>query len=384
MKVVVLSPNTNNCVVLYQPLRRLGHCVEVIIYDTMTYEEHENLPALIDLKKPDWVLLLGAIETQHGHPVPCVRILGEIGKKYPLVNFCCDSVEILWWQQLESYYAKGHFALQVGVDGVRAGPIGLRGMTTLCPVDEIDFINQPWSERKILCGFSGFKNRGPRSEMITALQSAGLLYFRDRDSEPPDEYRRFLANCKITFNHPMTGGGGWRHVKARVLEAALSGCVVLEASESPVEDWFTPGVDYLEYSNVETAREKIAWVESHQDEAREMAMRLRARVIEEHSPAVFWGNVLWRIGLGAEPARKVRELSLDRWLNAIGMAHPIGWPAHVETAPRANVVTYGGRYYMVPHKLGEIDLDSPGATETPGIEMFNDKDEAVKAAHRYG
>lgn len=385
MKIACLTTSTNNTIPLYEPLRVLGNALTVIAYDPMTYKEQESLPEEIEKLAPDWVLFIGALYEHSGLRVPNIEILAKIGAKFPLVHLCCDGAEPVWWKQIEDFYDSGRFALQVNIDGVRTGPIGERGLTTICPIDATQFANPPWGRRSILCGFGGGLHGG-RTDIVYPLVARGKLTYRDRhQTGPHSDYIEFLESCKIGLNIAHTGGGtGGDHVKLRAGgELPAAGCLVLETKGSPLGDWFDTGKDFLEYDGVNDAVEKIAWVKANLEEAESIARRMRAKVIERYNPAVFWSQVMERLGFG-EALIPVQEATYKYWRPTSAQTPALAvtrvWPEIVEEHPRANVVGWEGRYYMIPLKMGEVDV-----REVAG-EVFSsaDRSEASKKAAAYG
>ena len=394
MRVAVLTTGTNNTKPLYEPLRAFGHDLTPIIYDAMP--EHSALPGMVEMINPDWVLLIGAIEAHHGKPVPKVDVLARIGERRLMVHLCCDGAEPAWWHQLQSYYDSGNFALQVNIDGVRIGPIGDRGLVMLCPIDPEQFPNPPrsWAARTVQLGFGGGLTP-PRAAALGDLIRRGLLTHRERDAEGYDGYREFLCSCRCTLNNSLTGGGsGQQHVKARVIEAALAGSLVLEPEGSPTADWFEPGVDYLAYGSAEDVARKIDWVRDNASEAEVMALRLRGKIVADHSPAMFWGRVLERLGIGKQMplARKVpfRHWSLD-WVpghlrpppplasqppTRLSLTQP---PMFLESKGSVNFVSWRGDVYAIPQRLGPIRLEEINLARFPAILRYTNLAQAQMA-----
>ena len=373
MKIFVLTSGTNNTPPFYEPLRDLGHTLEVLTYDAMTHHEHNEIPAKIAAFAPDWVLYIGAIAEHHGKPVPSVEVLGQIGAVHLLVHYCCDGAEPYWWQRLEQYYQAGRFALQINVDGVRIGPIGDRGITLLCPVDATKFNPKPWDQRSMLCGFAGGLHGG-RDQIFQTLVSEGSVILRNRDDTVQGGFKAFLEDCKVGINAAFTGGNtGQMHVKFRAGgELPAAGAVVLETRGSPMGDWFDANQDFLQYANSDEARSQIIWVRDHPEEAQAMAARLRVKVVERHNPKVFWSQVMERIGLGTA-IMPAKEVPYRHWFH-FGLPNIGSAPVEVINAPfpppqpappspflvgtinGVNMVSYGGQLYAVPQRLGPIDL----------------------------
>lgn len=295
-----------------------------------------------------------------------------------------DGGEYHWWRRLQEYYDRGRFALQFSLDGVRTGPIGDRGLTLLCPVDALLYENLPHSQRPIWCGFNGGIHAG-RPEIVYPLRDRDLLVYRPREvDEDHSVYRRFLGVCKVGLNVSTTGGViGGDHVKYRAGgELPAAGCLVLETQGSPLDQWYTPGEDYLEYENVEDAASKLRWVRENPAEAESMAQRMRAKVVAEHSPEVFWSQVFERLGLG--PALVApRELTWRHWVwphvsSCTRLPPPRDGhtPWLIESVGGYNLVGMNGHVYAVPQSIGSVDLDKVDLVHYADIRRFVNLDVA--------
>jgi hypothetical protein len=294
-RVVVLRTFTSSCVPIFSPLRRLGHEVSEITYD-LRGVDFGALPARVAELRPDWVLLMGCADDQPTALVPTVDVLSDIGRVFPLVHLCCDGSEPVWWPQLERYRDSGAFALQINVDGVRVGPIAEDGITCLCPIDPASLPDppRPHAERTVRLGFCGSSGGDhPRTRALESIMD--VLTIRPRDHDSPAGYLDFLSSCRCAWNHAATGTGDRSHVKARVIEAALAGALVLETAGSPTRRWFAPGEDYLEYNSADEVREHLAWADVRPEEAEAMALRMRRKIVESHSPALLWDEVIRKI-----------------------------------------------------------------------------------------
>jgi hypothetical protein len=393
VKITALTTGTNNVTPILDGLAACGNGVTRIVYDEMTRAEHRDLPRMVDEAEPDWVLMIGALYAHHGKPVPRTEILAEIGARHLMVHLCFDGAEAHWWRQLDEWYADGRFALMVNIDGTRTGPIGARGLTALCPIDASTFRDLPWEDRPLGCGFSGGMH-GNRASLMYPLRDRDLLVYRPRDSIGSyTAYRTFLECCRAGLNHATTGGMvGGDHVKHRCLEISAAGGIVLETAGSPLRHWFDPGADYLEYDGVEGAAAKITWAREHPDEAQTMAARMRAKVVERHSPAVFWSQVTERLGLS--PAlRPLPEVPYRNWnpeqipLVTTIIEPILERPAHVNghatillgAVRGVNLVGHDGRVYTVPQDLGPMDFSTVDITRCPRVRGFADVATAQRA-----
>lgn len=393
MRVTVLTTHTNNTPAFYEPLRALGHEVFIIVYDIISQDAFHHLPWMVDANKPDFVVWIGAHPQFHPRPIPDIPLLAKIGKKYPFINLCCDGAEPVWWPVLQEYYDNKVFTVQVNIDGVRTGPIGDRGLTLLSPFDPGLYPDppRPWGARTVELAFPGQAGNHPRSTILMDLVNRGVITFRPRTDGNPEAYRDYLETCKCIWNHPSTGSTERKHVKGRTIEAAHAGALLFEQEGSPLEDWFESGKDYLTYNSAEDVVNKLNWVRVNLTEAETMAGRLRAKVLRDHSPAIFWSHVLSAIGL-AKSERKVpvvpkREWAFPKPAAPIAIHAPITYapppnggtptPRLVASRKGYNLAEFCGEYFLIPQRLGKINLDKAVDRDKPGIRKFRSEGEAM-------
>lgn len=396
MRVAILTTHTNNTPAFYEPLRGLGHDLHVFTYDLMAADAFGHLPRLIAASRPDFVVLIGAHRDYHHRPVVPTEILAEIGTKHKLVHMCCDGAEPVWWPILQEYHNTGRFALQVNIDGVRTGPIGEHGLTLLSPFDSMPFPIEPrsWAKRDIELGFAGSSGSGTRAAVLGQLEARKVIQIRWRvDPEPPDQYREFLCRCKCVWNNAHTGSGLRMHVKGRAVETAYAGALFLELYGSPLADWFIVEEDYLIYSTTDDVVHRLQWVRDNLTKAQVMASRFREKVIQHHSPEVFWGQVLERIGLGkAKHAPKQPSFhpyqmpifgqAIQPMVHQTNGSHPISpqlIPQLLLSINDHNVVIHDGQFYVIPQKLGTVHLDKLVDRSKPGIRRFSTEKDARQA-----
>lgn len=293
MRVVVLTTHTNNTPILYSALAA-SRSVSVITYDRM--HSFDYLSEQVEQLNPDWVLYIGAIPEHHRLRVPSIPELKAIQRKK--VHLCCDGADDAWWSLLGDYHTHNVFDLQINIDGVKAGPIGDHGWTTIAPIDPSGFGEPiPWSQRKTFAGFAGLVMGGDRAETLRALVAKDLITYRSRDEKGSGDYISWLKDCCVIWNHPETGGMKSQHVKARVIEAALAGCLVLEKLGSPLENWFEPGIEYFEWIDVEQIVLILDWVKENPSYAESHARRMRNKILTQYNVETFWQRVERRIGV---------------------------------------------------------------------------------------
>jgi hypothetical protein len=101
----------------------------------------------------------------------------------------------------------------------------------------------------------------------------------------------------MSLNIAWSGTEATLQVKGRVVESALAGCCLLETKGAPTKDWFTPGVDYLEYGDQFEAEQIIRRLQNEPEATQAMGQALRAKVLNNHTPEKFWNRIFERIGL---------------------------------------------------------------------------------------
>lgn len=299
MKVAFLSSSTNETTKYAQGLGKLpGVALELLRYDV----EGSNDDSIFQRTKeaqPDLIVYVGSRWGAQLSTHALARLNFEVA---PTVHFCSDAADPPWWDLLRTYHAAGAFALQVAIDGNHQWPLAASQMTALTPVDPIYFrASNGHAGREHACGYAG--NPGaegsPRRAIVSdlAMLHAIRVRLRDAEAESYQGYCDFLLNSRMSLNVSLTGTGAAQHVKGRVVESGLAGCLLLEPAGSPAAEWFTPGVDYLEYRSGQEAYDIIKAHEDRREETQAFGERLRAKVLAEHTPERFWSRIFDRVGV---------------------------------------------------------------------------------------
>jgi hypothetical protein len=294
MRGLIFTTGSRDTEKMYQSFTYQYPDTEVVQYDTPSC----NMLAVAEARKPDIIIWIGAHRGSHHipgvRPVPDTQELARVGRVAPMVHMCPDSGDDPWWPEIEDFERNSVFALQVGIDGCKNSPISKFGMVALTPIDPAYFPDVPWDQKVHGCGFAG--GGGFRAGMMDDLSRKGLLTRFDGG-----DYKymcAFYSLCKLVINDARTGTGARRHVKGRFVEAALAGAVPIEPHDAPTSDWFKPGEEYLVWHDHAEIESNIRSLSTSASERyRDMAAHLRRRMIEEHSPVVFWDKILKRIGL---------------------------------------------------------------------------------------
>ena len=301
MRTLFLSTSSNETTKYLESLEclKLGPC-EMLRYDSADQTE-ANMYSRAKESKPDLIVYIGGVYGKQ----PATSTLARINAKIaPMVHLCSDAADAPWWALLREYHLAGCFTLQVAIDGNLHWPLADSQLTLLTPINPAHFNGtvKPHAEREYVCGWAGNAGSegGRRRAVLTELMLRNLLRVRMRSGEMDtyDAMCAFLGNCRMSLNISWSGTEQAHQVKGRVIETGLAAGVLLEIKGSPTAQWFTPGVDYLEYSTMDELIEAIKCYELQLPSwGEEMGKRLQARVLAEHHPRVFWGKILERIGL---------------------------------------------------------------------------------------
>jgi len=293
VRFLVLTTGTPDTEKLVRSVTCLGHETRVVQYDVVGVD----VPGVVEETRADATIYVGACDDFHnGAPVPSVDALCRMNRASPMIHICSDAADPPWHSLLESYHAAGAFRLQVAIDGVRSSPIGRFGRVALTPVDPSQYVERPWSERSVPCGFAG--GGGARVDWIRPMIDRGALqWWNESGFAPYAELCEFYGRCQLVVNDARSGSGAARHVKGRFVEASLAGAVIVEPRDSPAREWFEPGVDFLEWGSVDEATEHARQASSRSAENEKMASRMRAGMLERHAAGPFWRGVLEQAGI---------------------------------------------------------------------------------------
>lgn len=263
--------------------------------------------------KPELIVYLGAC----GGNMPSIKALRKLNDQFaPSVLMCSDAADVVspWTYLLSQYDKEKAFTCVVAIDGNRNWEFSDRHLTLLTPIDPARYLSppKPHKDRTIKFGFAGnmgsfkaMKNGKPagRRMLIAQMQTFGLETRQRDDSfnlniDPSESYQscvNFMCNTRIMPNFCETGSYERTHVKGRVVEAGLAGAMLLEQSGSPASNWFEKGVDYIEYGNSRQVKEMIKPLLNNPEETEKFGMRLRAKVMAEHTPEKFWKKVIEKV-----------------------------------------------------------------------------------------
>lgn len=249
----------------------------------------------VDRFKPDLIVYTG---TAGGPEIPSPSTLAKIRKQAPSVFLSGDVGDPPWWPYIAEYRSHNCFDLYVNFDGNDNWPKGPRDYTCLSPIAPKFFSkgDRPFKDRAIDFGFSGTYSHhdanDPRRKILDPLREAGLVM---KPWSPTyktyDSVGRFLSNVKITVNMPWSGSGQVTQVKARVFEAGLAGCVLIDHVDSQAKHWYTPGKDYLEYRTPQDVLDHVDACLKWPDLAQQYALNLQ-KSVHARPASAFWRTLV--------------------------------------------------------------------------------------------
>lgn len=319
MRTLFIHTESNEIPKYVESLKSLGHETDAFMFRHALWQgeaprniDGEILGA-VDRFSPEMIVYVGACG-RCTKPTP--RLFKKLNSEVaPCVIIISDAADECspWWKELFEYDAEDAFRVMVAIDGNSNWPFHDRHLTLLTPINPKWFTNiTRHSERNIKFGFAGNIGRiytlpnGRKVGRKLFLDPMGKLgiQLRQRDGTIMDSvkaletYREcadFMLDTRITPNFSETGSFQRRHVKGRVVEAGLAGCLLLEEAGSPTSEWFECGVDYLEFRTMEDVKELIRRYIDDPDETEKFGLRLRQKVLAEHTPEKFWSKVIKRL-----------------------------------------------------------------------------------------
>lgn len=269
-----------------------GHeCHRVVLNNIV-----DSLPLAVLRTSPELIVYAGPAGGPYEPGAENLRLLRDIA---PSVFLCFDASDVGWWPLLGAYRRAECFDLVVNCDGCNDWP-KLPGEPTLAsPVGDSFYAKQiPFLERPIKFGFCGGHRSDPRYSIVSHLVRNAGLQVRARDDRYGgyQAYADFMRSCQAVLNVCYSAGGPHgqdrmtKQIKARVVETGFAGACLLETRGSPVQNFFTPGVDYLTYESKEEAEHIIK--SASVDYLQRCAANLHAKIHDKFGPKAFWGTVL--------------------------------------------------------------------------------------------
>lgn len=230
--------------------------------------------------QPDVVIYSGPAE---GRCRPLLETFHTIRKSAKIVNLCCDGGCPNWHPLLETYLKEGCFDLTVNIDGNDQWPGSDKGITSIGPIDASYYSKR--YQKTIDVGFAGGAGAGERLLATQRLQKECKLVIPERSEVwgTYQSYADFMLSCKRVVNFARTGSGKAWHMKYRVIESGLSSTCLFEQANPITPKYFTPGIDYLEYQDIDHLVDLVK-----NADASGYGERLHGTVTSKYSADKFW------------------------------------------------------------------------------------------------
>lgn len=179
-------------------------------------------------------------------------------------------------------------------DAIERGPKFLNLWTP-----ESKYLYYP-DEQDIPVSFIGSPRYLDRLSNLTALHSKipDILIRGGQREEclSPEAYAKFIRKSKIGINfckNPM--GEGYEQTKGRVFEVIASRSFLLEEKNSSTPTFFTPDVDYVEFSDIEDLVNKINYYAQNPKERLKIAENGYNKFTKNYTSQHFWDKIMIHI-----------------------------------------------------------------------------------------
>lgn len=279
----VLTYDCDLCLSPYSDLQMIRKCSEV---------------------RPDLVVL----SSWWWHPThPSLRALQFTRKRLgiPVATIWWDTCSEAFWPRVELHldmfdmHIVGENPRGHGFD--KSHPMFERFLLLWSPFETGAYEADPTAVRDILVSFVGSVNsyRSARKECLLYLTRQGVDGFFAGSDEGAgfshDQYVGILKRSRMCINFSSSVHG--HQLKGRVLEAMLSGALLLESENDQTSMLFNAMEDYVPFSSKEDLLAKIRYFQAHPDEAEAIASAGTRKARALYSGTQFWNAVFKKAGL---------------------------------------------------------------------------------------
>lgn len=152
-------------------------------------------------------------------------------------------------------------------------------------------------EKDIPVSFIGSNRYPDRQQYVKVLADRipnMVISGGQRESKLPFSiYAQLIRRSKMGLNfckNPMRDS--YTQVKGRVFEVVASKSLLLEESGSRTSEFFTPGEEYVEFTDVEDLINKINYYSSNDKEREGIALRGHNKFLQEYTAFDFWKKII--------------------------------------------------------------------------------------------
>jgi glycosyltransferase involved in cell wall biosynthesis len=275
--------------------------------------QSDDLVFLIDTAPQKWF--------KHYHLLPC-----------PAFAYLIDShLDIKYRSLLAPFFDEVFIAQQEDVSKF-SSVTNATWLPLACDED----LFQGECEKKWEVGFVG-QWGNPSSARYQTLKTISKLFRMNPQDRfyTPSEMSDVYRSSSIVINHSVKGD-----LNMRVFEAMASGALlVTDRIGNGLEDIFEGGLDMVIYDSEQEAVEKIRFFLNHPQEANRIRKEGRKKVLEFHTYAKRWDQVLekWRLSGNClqAPVRGISKSERHHWMGKVAAAHgdPSTWWENFKKVP---------------------------------------------------
>ncbi len=259
-------------------------------------EVDHNIRRYLYNRTADWIIYEGPAEGKCRPQIETFQWLKTKGKTICLVN---DGGCKGWWPALQEYKDTDAFDLVVNQDGCPEWPKRPQDITCH-PLLDTSYFKPKENRKNFFGGIHSFSS--PHRDKATKfiIEQCGFVMGHRSDKWGDYQaYADFLCDTTITINFPQSGGGT-PMLKFRPIEAGFAKCVLLEKKNPITSLYLRPGVDYIEYEEIEDIPKILKEITPEQIES--ISSSLHERVNTRLCPEAVWHAILSRQSFAQPPS----------------------------------------------------------------------------------
>lgn len=107
-----------------------------------------------------------------------------------------------------------------------------------------------------------------------------------------EQYADITRRSKIGLNFALSQTGVFWQAKGRILEYTMCGGMLLDMANPSTEDFFTPGVDFINFIDIQDLLNKINYYLSNNEERNRIAMNGYNKCTSKYSSFKYWEAIL--------------------------------------------------------------------------------------------
>jgi glycosyltransferase involved in cell wall biosynthesis len=249
-------------------------------------------------RKPDYIIMVYHLAGHHpvygNYSVPSFQTLYAL-KNLPIVFIWGDLEDD---QQRHLAKSLEPFAWKM-IGTASKEVVEALGYTYMHVPKDSRIFNDPKLKRDIDVIFTGSVHQQYRPERYRVLKhiiDSGIKIevggSEGGDHYSTEDYARGYQRAKMAIS--FSKAGGMNVVNARVFEILSCGALLLEQKSNELAKLYTPGVDYVEWTDEVDLENKIRYYLEHEEERLLIANNGRIKTETLYSAKTFWSEILKR------------------------------------------------------------------------------------------